>query len=179
MSTDIKEKTPVRKIMILNGAGKKDGKTAEMISAFSRAAEANGNEIKEFQLIDMNIRDCLDCQGCSKKEPGSRNPCIQEDDMTKIYEAFFEADVIVFASPVYFWTLSGILKTAVDRLYAVFRNNYEVRPKECVLLMSSGGSDLKLTSEWYHGFEYWMDWKSIGEAINDVSLAAQIGSMIR
>lgn len=102
----------MKSIIILNGAGKKNGNTAAMIRAFSDAAKANGNEIKEFYLQTMNIHGCLDCGGCHRKEKGSLEPCVQKDDMYQIYPAFREADVIVFASPVYWWDVTGTLKTA-------------------------------------------------------------------
>ena len=58
----------MKSIIILNGAGKKNGNTAAMIRAFSDAAKANGNEIKEFYLQTMNIHGCLDCGGCHRSE---------------------------------------------------------------------------------------------------------------
>ena len=89
------------KICILNGAGKKNGNTAAMIKTFADAAAANGNEVKEFYLQSMNIKGCLDCGGCRRKEKNSENPCVQKDDMAEIYAAFKDADVLVFASPVF------------------------------------------------------------------------------
>lgn len=97
------------KICILNGAGKKNGNTAAMIKVFADAAAANGNEIKEFYLQTMNIHSCLDCGGCRRKEKNSENPCVQKDDMAEIYAAFKNVDVLVFASPVYWWDITGII----------------------------------------------------------------------
>ena len=91
----------VKKIVILNGAGRKNGKTAAMIDAFK--AGADGNEVTEFFLQTMNIHGCLDCGGCRRKEKGSTEPCVQKDDMVRIYAAVRDADVVVFASPVYWW----------------------------------------------------------------------------
>ncbi len=93
-----------------------------MIKAFADAAAANGNEVKEFYLQSMNIKGCLDCGGCRRKEKNSENPCVQKDDMAEIYAAFKDADVLVFASPVYWWDITGTLKTAIDRLYAAVNN---------------------------------------------------------
>lgn len=170
----------MKKIMILNGAGKKNGNTAALIRAFSEGAAASGNEIREFYLQTMNIHGCLDCQGCARKERGSIDPCVQKDDMAEIYAAFFEADVIVFASPVYFWDITGTLKTAVDRLYALFRNSGNAAfPRESVLLMTSGGSDIAHMLDWYSGFEQWMGWKDLGAVMNDPAEAKRIGESIR
>lgn len=63
----------MKKIVILNGAGKKIGNTAAMINAFKEGAA--GNEIKEFYLQTMNIHGCIDCGFCHKKDKGSADPC--------------------------------------------------------------------------------------------------------
>ena len=167
----------MKKIVILNGAGKKNGNTAAMIDAFR--AGAAGNEVTEFYLQTMNIHGCLDCGGCRKKEKGSPEPCVQKDDMNLIFAAVREADVIVFASPVYFWDITGTLKTAIDRLYALLMNASAGSPKETVLLMTSGGSTIEHMTDWYKNFENWLKWKDIGTAMNDTEKARQIGESIR
>lgn len=167
----------MKKILILNGAGKKNGCTAAMINAFKAGAE--GHEITEFYLQTMNIHGCLDCGGCRRKEKGSAEPCVQKDDMSKIYAAVREADVIVFASPVYFWDITGTLKTAVDRLYAPLMNQSIGAPKETALLMTSGGSTIDHMLDWYKNFESWLKWKDLGTVMNDVEAARQIGSRIQ
>ncbi len=167
----------MKKILILNGAGKKNGCTAAMINAFKAGAE--GHDITEFYLQTMNIHGCLDCGGCRRKEKGSAEPCAQKDDMSKIYAAVREADVIVFASPVYFWDITGTLKTAVDRLYAPLMNQSAGVSKETVLLMTSGGSTIDHMLDWYKNFESWLKWKDLGTVMNDVEAARRIGSRIQ
>lgn len=76
------------------------------------------NKIIEFQLYDMDINGCIGCDSC-RHNINKINPCIQKDDMKEIYESFLKSDVIVFVSPVYYWTITGPLKTAADRLYAI------------------------------------------------------------
>ena len=167
----------MKKIVILNGAGKKNGNTAAMINAFKKGAV--GHEITEFYLQTMNINGCLDCGGCKMKEKGSEEPCVQKDDMNKIFAAVREADVIVFASPVYFWDITGTLKTAIDRLYAPLMNGSAGAPKETVLLMTSGGSSIDHMLDWYKNFDSWLKWKNIGTAMNDEEAAREIGKSIQ
>ena len=167
----------MKKIVILNGAGKKNGNTAAMIEAFKVGTV--GNEVTEFYLQTMNIHGCLDCGGCRRKEKGSAEPCVQKDDMRQIYAAVREADVVVFASPVYWWDITGTLKTAIDRLYAPMVNGSAGSPKETVLLMTSGGSPIDHMLDWYKNFEAWLKWKDIGTAMNDVEKAKEIGFAIR
>ena len=90
----------VKKIIILNGAARKSGNTAKLIKAFTDGANAAGNTVREFYLVDMNIHGCTGCERC-----GNTKRCVQLDDMQEIYEAFEQADAVVFASPVYLWTI--------------------------------------------------------------------------
>ncbi len=165
-------------ICILNGAGKKNGNTATMIKAFTDSAVLNGNSVKEFYLQAMNIKGCLDCGGCRRKEKDSENPCVQQDDMIEIYKAFKDADVLAFASPVYWWDITGTLKTAIDRLYAA-TNSFTPKKKSTVLLMTSGGSTIHHVADWYKGFEQWMGWKNLGMSMNDIEEAKRIGANIK
>lgn len=167
----------MKKIMILNGAGKKKGNTSALIDAFREGAA--GSEITEFYLQTMNIRGCLDCGGCGRKEKGSAEPCVQKDDMQQIYAALRDADVIVFASPVYFWDITGTLKTAIDRLYAPLVNKAAGDPKGTVLLMTSGGSTIAHMLDWYANFKDWLKWEDLGTAMNDPEAARRIGESIR
>ena len=153
------------KIMILNGAARKNGRTAELVKAFTDGAKSSGNDVREFYLQDMNIKGCLGCEHCSKATKGA-NPCVQNDDMAMINEAFMSADVVVFASPVYFWTVTGTLKTAADRLYAELRSlGYGGFPRKSVLLMTAGGSDYSQGVRWYETFERNLGWKNLGEGL--------------
>ena len=154
----------MKKILILNGAGKRNGNTAALIKAFTEGAESAGNEVREFYLQTMNIHGCMDCHGCARKQKGEQHPCVQQDDMNTIYEAFAECDVLVFASPVYWFTITGTLKTAVDRLYAVQSNiGLEACNRDTVLLLTSGApTELNPQPiEWYRTFSK-IGWKDLG-----------------
>lgn len=93
-----------KKIIILNGASRQNGNTAKLAQAFADGAISAGNEVKSFYLDGMNIQSC---KGCLNAGKNSKSPCSQKDDMDKIYAEFEEADVVVFASPLYFWTVTG------------------------------------------------------------------------
>ena len=101
-------------ILILNGASRKNGNTAMLIKAFTEGAVSAGNRIKEFYLQDMDIHGCFGCEGCSRAGKNADDPCVQKDDMSEINKAFVESEVVVLASPVYFWTISGTLKVAIE-----------------------------------------------------------------
>lgn len=169
-------------IMILNGASRKNGNTSRLIKAFTEGAVSAGNHVQEFYLQDMEIHGCLGCEGCSRAKKGTENPCVQKDDMAEINKAFMKADIIVFASPIYFWTISGPLKTATDRLYAELRNlGYNGFPRKSVLLMTAGGSDYSQAVRWYETFERNLGWTNLGEVLGSgkADEARHLGALIQ
>ena len=164
-----------KKIIILNGAARKNGNTAKLAEAFAEGARSAGNEVKSFYLDDMNIHSC---KGCLNAGKNSKSPCSQKDDMDKIYSEFEETDVIVFASPLYFWTVTGTLKTAADRLYAELEClGYGRFPKKSVLLMTADGGDYSQAVTWYRTYERNLGWKNLGEVLGKGKLkeAYQLG----
>ena len=152
------------RIVILNGSPRKNGNTQELIKAFTKGAEEAGNTVTEFFLNGMNIRGCLGCFG-GGKNPDS--PCVQKDDMIKIYPEYKAADVVVLASPLYYWTVSGQLKTAFDRLFAVAEcdKDYSNPKKECVLIMAAEGYGFEESEYWYDRLMGHLDWKSLGKVL--------------
>lgn len=153
-----------KKIIILNGSPRKSGNTAALTAAFARGAQEAGNRVTEFFLGGMDIKGCKGCFG-GGKNPDS--PCVQKDDMDKIYPVYQEADIVVLATPLYYWTISGQLKCAFDRLFAVAECDPEYRnpKKECALLMAAEGNGFAETLYWYAHLEKHLGWHSIGTVL--------------
>lgn len=120
-----------KKVVILNGSPRINGNTKALIERFTKGAEAAGNEVACFDLQKMDIHGCL---GCFKGGKSPEAPCVQKDGMLQIYPASQDADVIVLASPMYYWGISGQLKCAFDRLFAVEELNpcYANPKKDCI-----------------------------------------------
>ncbi len=153
-----------KRIIILNGSPRKNGNTAELIKSFIKGALEAGNTVAEFFLNEMDIHGCLGCFGGGKNP---ESPCVQKDDMLKIYPEYQAADVVVLASPLYYWTVSGQLKTAFDRLFAVAECNKDyINPKkECVLLMAAEGNGFKESVYWYDNLMKHLKWKTLGKVL--------------
>ena len=113
----------MKKILILNGSPRKNGKTASLVNAFKAGVESSGNEVKKLYLQSMNIGGCLACEGCQIMGNG----CVQKKDMGIVYDAFAWCNVVVFASPQYWGTITGQLKIAIDRLYATLFGHPRIR----------------------------------------------------
>ena len=152
-----------KKIIVLNGAARKNGSTAKLVGAFCDGARSAGHSVCEFYLDGMNINSC---KGCLRAGRDPHSPCSQKDDMEQIYREFADCDVVVFASPVYFWTITGTLKTVADRLYAELEClGYRAFAKESALLMTAGGSDYSQAVTWYRTYERNLGWRNRGEVL--------------
>lgn len=153
-----------KKIIILNGSPRSNGNTSALIEQFTKGAEQNGHQVIRFDLQKMNIHPCL---GCCKGGKDPATPCVQKDDMLKIYPHYVEADLVVLASPMYYWSISGQLKTAFDRLFAVAEcnPNYANPVKDCVLLMAAEGDsqeNFEPVAHFYHALLNNLGWKDCG-----------------
>lgn len=152
-----------KKIIVLNGSPRKNGNTSALVKAFRDGAESAGHTVTEFWLGGMKINGC---RGCCAGGKNPESPCVQKDDMEQIYPAYKEADVVVLASPLYYWTISGQLKCAFDRLFAVAEcdPNYTNPRKESALLMAAEGNGFEETVYWYDrlmGHIGWKDWGKV------------------
>ena len=105
-----------KKIVILNGSPRRNGNTTSLTAQFIRDAREVGNTVTEFFLDSMDIHGC---KGCFGGHSSRECPCAQRDDMDKIYPAVKESDVVVLATPLYYWNMSGQIRTAIDRLFAL------------------------------------------------------------
>ena len=153
-----------KKIIILNGSPRKNGNTSALTAQFKKGAEETGHVVTEFHLGSMKIGGCL---GCWHGGKDTDSPCVQKDDMMKIYPVYREADVVVLASPLYYWFISGQLKTTFDRLFAVAEcdPNYRNPKKESVLIMAAEGAGFEESEHWYDHLEKHIGWESLGKVL--------------
>lgn len=123
------------KIVILQGSPNKKGSTNILVEKFSQGAEEAGHSIKRFDLVDMNISPCTGCVTC-----GYEGPCILQDDNQKIRRAILEADMIVFATPLYYYGMSAQLKIVVDR-FCAYNSSITGKHMKSALLAVAWNSD--------------------------------------
>ncbi len=118
------------KILVLNGSPRKNGNTDMLTEAFINGAEKT-NEVEVIQVRDYKINPCTGCNYCKTSEGAV---CVQKDDMSIIFEKLKTADVIVFASPVYFYGISSQLKALVDRLHTPMRKEFNTEKLGLILV---------------------------------------------
>lgn len=153
-----------KKIVVLNGSPRLRGNTSALIQEFTRGAEEAGHEVIRFDLQKMEIHPCL---GCCQGGKDPESPCVQKDGMTEIYPHYRQADMVVLASPLYYWTISGQLKCAFDRLFAVAECDpgYKNPEKECALLMAAEGFGFEETVYWYERLMGHLGWTDKGKVL--------------
>lgn len=102
-------------ILILNGSPRTSGNTAALVKGFKEGALSKGHQVNVINVGKLRLNGCVACEYCHEKGNGK---CIVKDDMQQIYEGLDKADMVVFASPVYYWGFSGQLQSAITRFYA-------------------------------------------------------------
>ena len=152
-------------IVILNGSPRRRGNTSALCAKFTEGAQESGNQVTEFFLNGMNIRGCLGCFGGHSR---AECPCVQKDDMTNIYRAVKACNVIVLASPLYYWNMSGQLRTCMDRLFALEENDGNLlrgNDRSCALFMAAEGNDFEDVLTYYNHLTGHLRWKNLGAVL--------------
>ena len=122
-----------KNVFILMSAGTRKGNTDRLTDAYIKGVVERGHTVTKVYLGSMRVEGCWGCGACQRQGHG----CVVQDGMQDIYPLFEKCDVVVMASPLYFWTITARLKAFIERLYAIsVEDKYPV--KGTVLLMTSG-----------------------------------------
>ena len=115
----LKNKT-IKNIVVFDGGArnKKLSKTTFMVDNFIRGAKSAGANVEEYKLAKLDIHECDGCYMCWTKTPGE---CVHKDTMSELREKYRSADLVVFASPLYIFNVTGIMKTFMDRLLPILQ----------------------------------------------------------
>ena len=112
-----------KKVLILSGSPRKGGNSDILCDELARGAKNSGNEVEKIRVAEKKIGYCRACYYC--RDHGGK--CAIKDDMSEVLQKMIEADVIVLASPVYFYSIGAQLKAVIDRTVARWT---EVKNKE-------------------------------------------------
>ena len=126
------------RIVVLAGSVRKGGNTDLLAQAFAESA-GKRHEVELVSVADYAVHPCIGCNSCYTSE-GHR--CFQNDDMQQIYGKLEQADILVIASPVYFYGISAQLKAVVDRLHSPVRNGFPIRKLGLILVGAAELPDL-------------------------------------
>ena len=118
------------RIVVFVGSMRKGGNTDLLAQAFAEGASIN-NTVEIVSVADYKVNPCIGCNSCFTREG---NQCFQKDDMAEIYKKLKAANMIVIASPVYFYGISAELKAIVDRLHTPMRSEFRVKKLAMLLV---------------------------------------------
>lgn len=120
------------KILILSGSPRKSGNTDLLVEAFTKGASVK-HDVEVVPVHDYRVNPCIGCNGCFKNK---EHVCCQNDDMQMVYEKMAEVDMLVIASPVYFYGISSQLKAVIDRCHNPIRDSFGIK-KIALLLVGA------------------------------------------
>ena len=137
----------MKKVLVLSASPRRGGNSDILCDQFVRGAQDAGHAVEKVFLRDRNIGYCLGCGVCNRT-----HQCVQKDDMKEILDKMVEADVIVMATPVYFYAIDGQMKTFIDRTVPRYT---EITDKDFYFIMTAADTDkqsLARTVEGFRGF---------------------------
>lgn len=136
-----------KQILILSASPRKGGNSDLLCDEFKRGAEEAGHRVEKIFLGDREINYCTGCGTCF-----DTGKCVQKDDMAELLDQLIAADVIVMATPVYFYAMNGQMKTLIDRTCPRYA---EISNKEMYFILAAATSSkqaLERTLEGFRGF---------------------------
>ena len=137
-----------KKVLILSGSPRKGGNSDLLCNEFMRGAKESGNTVEKINVAEKNIGYCRACYYCRT----SGGECVIKDDMADVLQKMIDADVIVLASPVYFYSIDAQLKAVIDRTVARW---LEVKDKEFYYIMTAADEaeeSMRATLECFRGY---------------------------
>ena len=123
------------KIIILQGSPNKKGSTQLLAQSFNEGALSAGHSVEIIDVAHANIHPCIGCVHC-----GYEGPCVQKDDVAVIRQKLLDADMVVFATPLYYYGMSAQLKILIDR-FCAFNSSLTRKHLKSALLSVAWNSD--------------------------------------
>lgn len=120
------------RILIVKGSPHKHGSSNLLAEQFEEGARKAGHDVESFDVAHADIRPCLGCDACRR----SGGTCCQQDDMAALRTAMLAADLVAFATPLYYFGMSAQLKTTIDRFYS-FNAELAAKSLKTVLLAAA------------------------------------------
>lgn len=134
-----------KKVLILSSSPRKGGNSDTLCDQFLAGAQKGGHATEKVFLGDKNIHYCTGCGVCFNGAKG----CSQKDDMTEILDKMVRADVIVMATPIYFYTMAAQMKTLIDRTCARYQ---EISDKEFYFILTAADGSKQAMQRALEGF---------------------------
>lgn len=138
-----------KKVLVISTSLRKGGNSDTLADEFIKGAKEAGNDVVKINLTDKSIAFCKGCLACQKTQK-----CIIDDDANEIARQTMTADIIAFATPVYFYGMSGQMKTLLDRLNPLYTADYSFR--EIYLLAAAAEDEETVVTGTVTGLNGWI-----------------------
>lgn len=129
----------MKNVLVITGSPRNNGNSASLARAFIEGAEAAGGKTMLFEAGKMNISGCAACNTCFSRGTA----CSYQDDFNALAPMLENADMIVFCTPLYWFTFPAQLKAAIDKFYSFYAAKKKLKIKEAVLIVCGGTEDTK------------------------------------
>jgi multimeric flavodoxin WrbA len=142
-----------KEVLVLSSSPRRGGNSDLLCDQFTSGAKESGNNVEKIFLKDKNINYCTGCGTCIERGKS----CSQKDDMAEVLDKMVEADVIVMATPVYFYTMCGQMKTLIDRTCSRYT---EITNKDFYFIVTAADDSkpaMERTLEEFRGFTYCLE----------------------
>ena len=139
-----------KKILVITSSFREGGNSDSLAEAFANGAREAGNEVEVISLANKTIGFCRGCLACLKL-----GKCVIDDDTVAITEKMKNAEVIAFATPVYYYSVCGQLKTMLDRANSLYASDYQFR--DIYLLASAAEAEESAVSGTQTAVQGWID----------------------
>lgn len=153
-----------KKIVVITGSPRKNGNSFAMAEAFIKAAEERGYTIVRFDAAFRKVGGCHACETCFS----TGKACSFDDDFNELAPSILEADGVVFATPVYWYSYPAQIKCVIDKIYSLCVGGKDVAGKECALITCCEEEDMSVMDGVripYERTAALLKWKSVGEVL--------------
>lgn len=117
------------KVLAISSSPRKNGNSDLLCNQFLEGAVQAGHCVEKIRLVELNIHPCTACCGCAESRV-----CVQQDSMAEVLDKVIEADVIVLAVPVYFYSMAAQMKIFIDRCFSRYS---DIRDKSFYFIVTA------------------------------------------
>ena len=140
----------MKKVVVISTSLRAGSNSQSLAEKFAEGAKAAGNEVELISLRGKEIKFCVGCLACQKL-----GACVIKDDVPAIMESVLNADVVCWATPIYYYEMSGQMKTLIDRMNAMYPKDYKFR--DVYLLATATENEQETPKRAEMGLTGWID----------------------
>ena len=140
----------MKKVVVISTSLRPGSNSQAMAEQFAAGAQAAGHEVELITLRGKDIKFCIGCLSCQKT-----GACVFKDDVPAIMDSVLNADVVCWATPIYYYEMSGQMKTLIDRMNAMYPKDY--RFSDIYLLTTAAENEAHVPERAQSGLQGWID----------------------